>query len=358
MTRSTRGRRRLRVAVPAGLAAFSRASGVGKMWREVLPRLAESVKVAYVDDPGKRRAGRLRRPDVWLSDGHQGPLAVEEPRVVQLHEASLHMPELRAMIEAPFIQAVERPSREAALDATRIITPSESSRRQVLEAYGVDPGRVVAVPHGVDRRVFRPGLDGGQEVIVRAGGRRGAPYVLFVSQIHHRKNFGALRTAMAGLATRDYPHLLVLIGAAPADRPDPSELMAEAAAELPGAPGRVVLLQGLRETEVAAVMSGCAAFCLPSLMEGFGLPVLEAMACGVPVIVSDRGSLPEVVDGAGIVVSPEPEPIEAALAEVLGSPDRARALGRTAAERAARFDWERTAEGWLHVLEEAVEAGR
>ena len=102
-------------------------------------------------------------------------------------------------------------------------------------------------------------------------------------------------------------------------------------------------------------MAGADAFCLPSLYEGFGLTALEAMACGAPVIVSDRGALPEVVDGGGIVVEPSPEAIANALERVLSDDELASSLRRRAVERARTFTWARTASGWLAVLRAAAE---
>jgi glycosyltransferase involved in cell wall biosynthesis len=341
----------LRVGVPAYLRKVEPASGLGKMWLNVLPRLASEVRVTYARKPGRRR---WRHPDVWLSDGHWGPLPVAEPRVVQLHEATLHIPELRELIEPWFIEAFEGPSRDAATTASAIITPSESSRRQVIETYGVEPGRVHAVPHGVDRSRFRPGVEGAADQLAAAGLPPDLPYVLSVSQVHPRKNLPALREALTRLAARGFPHGLVVVGGVAADRVDSEQLLAEAASDLPGAPGRVALVKRISEDRLAALMAGCAAFCLPSLMEGFGLPALEAMACGVPVVVSDRGSLPEVVGDAGLVVPPTSEAVEEALAQVLSDPARAAALGQAAAERAAEFSWERTAAGWLAALRQAA----
>ena len=102
-------------------------------------------------------------------------------------------------------------------------------------------------------------------------------------------------------------------------------------------------------------MAEAAAFCLPSLYEGFGLTALEAMACGAPVVVSDRGALPEVVGEAGIVVPPTNEAVTDALRDLLTNPERAAALGATAAARAREFTWQRTASGWLRVLRAAVD---
>ena len=96
-------------------------------------------------------------------------------------------------------------------------------------------------------------------------------------------------------------------------------------------------------------MAGAAAFCLPSLYEGFGLTALEAMACGAPVVVSDRGSLPEVVGDAGIVTAPTAAAIAEALRRVLSEPELAARLSAAGPARAAEFTWARTAAGWLAV---------
>jgi glycosyltransferase involved in cell wall biosynthesis len=97
-------------------------------------------------------------------------------------------------------------------------------------------------------------------------------------------------------------------------------------------------------------MAGADAFCLPSLYEGFGLTALEAMACGAPVVVSDRGALPELVGDAGVVVQPTADAVADGLRRVLSDRDAAAALGVQAAARARGFSWEQTARGWLEVL--------
>jgi len=184
-----------------------------------------------------------------------------------------------------------------------------------------------------------------------------SPYVLYAAILHPRKNLAVLRDAMSRLAAQGLPHLLVVAGRPAPDGSDVVALQRAATAELPGAPGRVVFMGQPSDRQLAALMAGAAAYCLPSLYEGFGLTVLEAMACGTPVVVSDRGALPEVVGGhrrgrrarsrrAGI------RPGGAARRS------RARAAtGGAAAKRAAEFTWERTADGWLRVLLTAGTAG-
>ena len=97
-------------------------------------------------------------------------------------------------------------------------------------------------------------------------------------------------------------------------------------------------------------MAGADAFCLPSLGEGFGLPALEAMACGTVVVVSDRGALPEVVGDAGLIVRPTARALERTLRRVLDRSEEAAALRARAVARAQAFDWARTARGWARVL--------
>jgi glycosyltransferase involved in cell wall biosynthesis len=316
--------------------------------------MAARTDLRYVD-PSRRRPVVERGPDVWLSDCGLGPIDVTIPLVVQVHEAGWDDPEIRGLLDPFFLEEIlEGRVGGAVRAAAHVITPSESARRQVMSHWEVSGDRVHAVPHGVDTEVFRPGRPGGAELVAQAGGLDGVPYVLYVSSVHPRKNLGVLRAAMTELARQGFPHQLVLVAAVAQDRGDSTELERAAEAELPGAPGRVVRLQNVSDDELARLMGGASVFCLPSLMEGFGMTVLEAMSCGAPVVTSDRGALPEVVGDAGIVVSPSVGTIRDALAGILDSPRLAADLGRAAEARARSFAWERTVDGWLTVLELAA----
>jgi len=284
------------------------------------------------------------RADVWLAPATSTSPA-GRPLVVQLHEASWLDPALRRHLDPSFAAHLEKFTAASLAVAARAITPSEASRRQVIQWTGFAAERVHAVPHGVDHSRFRP------QLAVRSPAADG-PYVLFVGVLHPRKNLDGLRVAMAGLAARGFPHRLIVVGGAPADRAEPDDL--EARLAVPGWPGRLRLMRDLNDAALASLIAGADAFCLPSFYEGFGLPVLEAMACGVPVVVSDRGALPEVVGEAGLVVTPEPLAIEAALARVLESRELADQLRSAAVRRAGAFTWRRSAEGWLAALEQAA----
>jgi len=331
---------------------MTNTSGVGRMWHHVLAHLGNKVDVALWDDPHRSRF--RPPPDVWLTDGHNGALGVPEPTVVHLQEATWNHDSTRPLLEPWFIGQYEANSRAAVEQATTIITPSESSRRQILAEYGSDPTRVHTVPLGVDLALFRPGRLGAADIVETAGGDPSVPYVLFVSSLSPRKNLGALKAAMNGLAHRGLPHTLVIVASPSPDRRDWKDMAAEAAADLPDFPGRVVLLGSLSDVELAAVTAGAAVFCLPSLMEGFGLTALEAMACGVPVVVSDRGSLPEVVGDAGVLTEPTAEAVEVALFDLISSPKRMEGLGRAGLTRALDLGWEATAAGWLKALRQTV----
>lgn len=344
---------RLRVGFVAQVRDHPPNSGTGKMWHQVLAQLDRLVDLRGVHI-GRYR-GRLRRyipsrRQTWVHDGHQGVLGVRQPVVVELHEAAWDDAETRAHIAPAFIERHRALSEEAARAAAAIVTLSESSRHQIVQSYKVPPESVFVAPLGVDRNVFHPDVGDATELLAGAGADPGRPYVLFVSQLHPRKNLAALRTAMTRLVARGFPHQLVIIGDAPTDRPYDRAFLRAAASDLPGQPGRVVQLRDLSDTHLARLMAGAAAFCLPSFMEGFGLTALEAMACGAPVIVSDRGALPEVVGEAGVVVPPDDEAVEAALADVLSDTTRAEELARAGVERSRAYAWEATASVWMRAI--------
>jgi glycosyltransferase involved in cell wall biosynthesis len=353
---------RLRVGVPSELLGLPPIGGHGKVWHRVLGELRQSVELIEIPaHAGARRRRGWRLPgsgvkaDVVLANGHDELPATDAPLVVQVHEAGWFDPELRARINSEFLAHIESRTEQAVAAATAVITPSRAARQGLLDGYGIPPDRVHAIHHGVDP-CFHPDADGsrGRAAVARAIGGSDARYVLYAATLHPRKNLDALRAAFEQIAAAGFPHVLAIAGQPAPDRPDSSDLERAAAAEIRGAPGRAVRLGAPPDEELAALMAGADAFCLPSLYEGFGLTALEAMACGAPVIVSDRGALPEVVDGGGIVVDPSPDAIAAALARLLSDDRLASSLRGRAVERARAFTWTRTASAWLAVLRAAA----
>jgi glycosyltransferase involved in cell wall biosynthesis len=323
-------------------------SGHGRVWQRTLTCLASRAELVALG--GRRRALGRRRPDVVLADGHGEIPAADVPVVAVIHEVGWHTPELRALLHPAFLAGIEERTARAARAAARIVTPSESSRRDVVALYGLGAARVHVVPYGVDPAFSADARHG--------VGAVNEPYVLFAAMLHPRKNLEVLRRAMALLAAEGFSHRLVVAGRTAVDGSDVEAIAGAAAAPLPDGAGRPCFVGEVLDADLAALMAGADAYCLPSLYEGFGLTALEAMACGTPVIVSDRGALPEVVGDAGLVVAPEADAVAGALRAVLSDPERARGLAAAGLERARGFTWERTARGWLEILRAAAQERR
>lgn len=338
----------LTIAVPEHLARLPTESGVGRIWVRTLKELSLLAEVRLVEE---RRAiyRRRTRADVWLHESTDEALPTNSPVVTIVHEASFLNAETIEYLNPAFLKVIEPAIQQSIARASQVITISENTRREVIDHHRVAPERVHVAYPGVDADVFHP------MAAQRAPSTFDAPYVLFASSIHPRKNLAGLRRAMVGLAERGLPHGLVIVGAPAYDRPDSTGLERELLGELPGWPGRVARVTfPVSEARLAGLMAGAEAFCLPSFMEGFGIPVLEAMACGTAPVVSNRGALPEVVGECGIVVDPDPEAVEDALLSLLSDHGRRAELERCARARAAGFSWARTARKWLDICILAV----
>lgn len=320
-------------------------TGHGRVWTNVLKRLPLMADFTFA--PPDTEA------DVWLANGHFGVSGAGRPVLAQMHEAG--DPAHRSMSKLAFADALDRAAKETVAAAARILTASEFARNEIASRLDFPAERIDVVPHGVDSTCFRPDAPGGRDAVLRAlGTSEDAPYVVFVSSLHLRKNLASLRAAMTLLATRGYPHRLVIVAAPSAASDDSPGLEHQAFADLPGTRGRVARIVAPSDQGLAAVMAGAAAFCLPSLSEGFGLTALEAMACGTPCVVSNRGALPEVVGDAGVIAEPDPESLADALSRLLDDEPRRRALSHAARKRALGFTWEATVRGWIASLEKTA----
>ena len=243
-----------------------------------------------------------------------------------------------------------------ALDrAAGIITVSEATRNDLCEIYEIDPGRVTTVLSGVDHGIYRPA---GEEAVTAVKDHFGidGPYLLFVGGLEPRKNLRMLLRAFSHLPA-DVRPTLVLAGAPVHWIPGGSEIMSSALRLLPDEVRRNVVLPGyVSEDEKVALLSGAEALVYPSVYEGFGMPVLEAMACGTPVLTSNLSSLPEVAGDAALLVDPYETSAIASGMERLLADDALRARLREAgAARARMFTWEEAARQTAKVLHRAAE---
>jgi glycosyltransferase involved in cell wall biosynthesis len=286
------------------------------------------------------------RASVLLSPVPEGTLFSPLPQVMVVHDLiPLHLPGSFPRQYLYFRHVVPR-----ILRASRaVVTDSESTKRDVVRFYGIDPTRVSVVPCGYDRARFHVGID--PSAVMHKHGL--GPYVLFVGNLFPHKNLPVLLEAFQ-LLTKRFPHSLVIAG-----KKDPRYYPSLAArASALREPGRVRFLDYVPAEDLPALYAGAAALVLPSLYEGFGLPVLEAMACGTPVIASRAGSIPEAAgDGALLVEPSDVRALAAAIQTVLDDPGEREGLRRRGFAQVVRFGWERTALEMLEVLREAVQGG-
>jgi len=232
--------------------------------------------------------------------------------------------------------------------AKKIITVSEYSKKDVVAHLGVDPAKVTAIPNGVGE-MFKPVKDGKRRSEVRDKYGIKGDYILYVGSHQPRKNLVRLIEAYSCLKNAG-DCTLVLTGKVEARRAE-----VYSSVEKFGVKGRVHFIGEAADDDLPTLYSMARVFVFPSLFEGFGLPPLEAFACGCPVVSSNVTSLPEVVGDAGIMVDPtDTGAIAAAIDKVLGSATLQSEMREKGLKRAALFSWAACAEKTLAVYKEAL----
>jgi glycosyltransferase involved in cell wall biosynthesis len=296
---------------------------------------------------------RQDRPDL-LHVQYTAPLGCPVPVVVSVHDVSfLEHPEYFTRDRAMQLQFTVR---RTVYRAARILTGSEFSKSSILKVYGdLDEDKVVVVPNAAASE-FRPLPRESAAAAVRQRFDIQAPFVLTVGDLQPRKNQIGLIRAFARLV-RAYPQLkqnLVLAGKETwfADQ-------VHRAARESGVADRIQFCGFVSDDDLLQLYNACDLFVFPSFYEGFGLPALEAMACGRSVICSHTSALPEVVDGAAILFDPYAlDEIVRALADMLLDPELRARMERLGLQRAAHFSWQKTAQRTLDVFHDVLEKSR
>ncbi len=312
-----------------GAAAVDARAGVALPVR-LLPAVPAPVRLAWIYPRLLRRDGAA-----LLHLQYVAPPVAPCPIVLSVHDVShrIYPRFFSAKARLVVIPLTGLSLRRAA----HIVAPSECTRRDLTRFYRVPPARVSVVPLAAGGQ-YRPQPRAEIERVRHAYGLPES-YVLSIGSLGPRKNLVRLVEAFGAVADAAPEMALVIAGS-----PTPHGVLLEQTARRLGLGGRVRFLGYVAERDLPALYAGATVFCYPSLYEGFGLPPLEALACGTPVITANTSSLPEVVGDAGVTVDPRSVPaLAAALSGLLQDSARREEYRGRGLRRATAFSWERTA---------------
>ncbi len=322
-------------ALPAGVRVVTSGSR--------MPRIAWTQLLAP-------RTLRDLAPDVAHFTNGMIPMVSPVPTVVTIHDMSLRLypqyhPVRRVLLNRPLVDL-------AARRADAIITVSESAKRDITDLYGLDPSRVHVV-HEAAAPAFHAVVDPGELARVRRRYHLADRIILYVGTIEPRKNLPRLIDAFAARTkSGELNHQLVCVG--------PYGWLSNGLGEhieRSGVARSIVFTGYVPFADLPALYSAAEMFVFPSLHEGFGLPVIEAMACGVPVITGEMSAMPEIAGSAVEQVDAhDTDALGAAIVGLANDPERRRHLSAVGRARAAAFSWQRAARETLAVYRQAVRA--
>ncbi|MEJ2148004.1 MAG: glycosyltransferase family 1 protein [Chloroflexota bacterium] len=298
---------------------------------------------------GLRHALRSDRPDVLFVPAHvvPWPNTMGVPAVVTIHDLGyLYYPEKHPLLSRLYLNWS---TRHSARTARRVIAVSKATAHDLVALNGVPEEKIRVVYSGVDK-ILKPVKDEAQ--IERLRQRLGipGPYLLHVGSLQPRKNLTRLLEAFDQIKNTAGPLTLVLAGQHGWEYHRFEERIKQM-----GLNGRVILPGYVPDEDLAALYSGALIYVFPSLHEGFGFPVLEAMACGTPVVCANTSSLPELVGDAAMTVAPsDVYGMSEALLRLLNDRSLRQDLIKRGIERAGMFTWEACARHTLEVLVEAA----
>lgn len=292
------------------------------------------------------------RPDM-VHVQYTAPIGCPVPVVVSVHDVSfLEHPEF---FTSPRVFQLRQTVAWTVRRAAWILTPSEFSKKSIERAYGGPRPNISVIPNAVSS-LFRPLPREASSAWVLSRFGIPGPYVLTVGDLQPRKNHVGLINAFRDVvqACPHLPHKLVMVGKETwyADR-------VRRAAETSGIGDRIFFTGFVSDDELIHLYGACDLFVFPSHYEGFGLPILEAMACGRAVACSNTSAMPEVANAAGILFDPHSVPeIARAIHDLLVDPELRTRMERLGLNRAALFTWEKTAKKTLDVYYRVAGAKR
>ncbi|MEX2289310.1 MAG: glycosyltransferase family 1 protein [Mycobacteriales bacterium] len=277
------------------------------------------------------------------------PLRSGRPVVVTVHDVTFFTePAMHSTVKGTFFRSA---TRTALRRAARVVTPSKATRDELVRVLDADATRIEVAYHGVDQQTFRVPTDAEKSRVQARLGLAGHSYIAFLGMLEPRKNVpGLIRGWVRACEGREFPPALVLAGGSGWD-----DTIDGTIAEVPSHL-RVLRPGYLRFSDLPGFLGGALLVAYPSHGEGFGLPVLEAMACGAAVLTTDRLSLPEVGGDAVAYTEPDPAAIAAALDALLRDPERRKRLGVAGHARSLEFTWTASAEAHMAAYVRALES--
>jgi glycosyltransferase involved in cell wall biosynthesis len=368
-------------------AAYEQGAGIGRYVRELVSRLAQQdsqteyrlfVSGATQHDlppaPGANFTWKPTRiTPRWMARLHHRlhfPLPVEfivgrvdlyhatdfvlpfvrpkTPTILTIHDLTFvrvpdaASPPLKRYLDAVVPKSVER--------ATHVLAVSEATKIDLIELYGTPPEKITVMYHGVDAR-FRP-MKTGLEAVRAKYQFSERPYLFSIGTVQPRKNYGRLVEALAILRERGYDLDLVIAGGRGwLENPLYDTICNTKLSD------HVHLIGYADDEDLPVLISHASCVAYPSLYEGFGLPVLEGMACGTPVVTASTSSLPEVAGDAALMVDPyDVEAITHALQRVLDDSDLRTQMVERGHQQAARFTWEQSAQELRQIYDQIMAA--
>jgi glycosyltransferase involved in cell wall biosynthesis len=321
-------------------------------------QLPSGIQTRWVSDNPYKRLGfdiprhlHADRPDL-LHVQYTAPLRGNVPLIVSVHDVSyLEHPQYFTHFRAAQLRFTVKRTLDR---AARVLTPSEFSKKAILKYYPMDEDRIVVVPNAVSSR-FRPMDRMTSRAVIEQKFRIAGPFVLTVGDLQPRKNHMGLLRAFEDMlrAHPELPHRLVFVGK---ETWYSAEL--HQAVRKSSVAERVDFTGFIEDADLEHFYAACDLFVYPSFYEGFGLPILEAMACGRAVACSDTTAMPEVADSAGILFNPDSTAeITRAMLDVLLDSELRLRLERLGSQWAAGFSWQKAAEQTLAVYYDVAGQG-
>ncbi len=293
-----------------------------------------------------KRALKKYKADVFFSPDGYLSLTSPVPQVGVIHDINFeHNPE---DIPKAALRYLRKYFPLFAKKAKHLLTVSEYSRQDIAKTYDIPLSKITAVWNGASE-VFKP-ISDAEKQETEQHYAQGNPYLLFVGALHPRKNVGRLIEAYVGMKAQDpeNPYKLVIVGEQMFSGPHGN-------LQIPETYQNDILFTGhLSLEELAKVMAGATVFTFVPYFEGFGIPLVEAMRCGTPILAGNRTSLPEVAGEAALYCDPfDVSTIREKMIEICGNAELRRELSARGLERSELFSWNRSAEKAWEIIEKA-----